>query len=219
MTTSQASRLFGIPYNSLLMYVRGKYGKSLKLDQLRKGCISGPPLELLQMGISGQKQAAAAREAQQQNSSTNNGSSGNNPNKDHQHHKDFDNMSGPGGTPRSLSSEPTGTPPDMALFPFPLPPNFYSGYGSGLASLNMLSMVPPEGRQMVATTDMLMDDDYKSEERSMEDEDEQQPRGFAGGGGNGSASGGGGGGDGGSNSSLNHRGDSRHETMQQGGHD
>ncbi|XP_073961554.1 protein jim lovell-like isoform X4 [Choristoneura fumiferana] len=42
MTTSQASRIFGIPYNSLLMYVRGKYGKSLKLEQLRKDCIGGP---------------------------------------------------------------------------------------------------------------------------------------------------------------------------------
>ena len=36
MTTSQASRVFGIPYNSLLMYVRGKYGKSLRLDVLKK---------------------------------------------------------------------------------------------------------------------------------------------------------------------------------------
>ena len=36
MTTSQASRVYGIPYNSLLMYVRGKYGKSLKLDKLKK---------------------------------------------------------------------------------------------------------------------------------------------------------------------------------------
>jgi len=43
MTTSQASRIFGIPYNSLLMYVRGKYGKSLKLEQLRKDCIGGLP--------------------------------------------------------------------------------------------------------------------------------------------------------------------------------
>lgn len=33
----QASRIFGIPYSSLLMYVRGKYGKSLKLDVLKKG--------------------------------------------------------------------------------------------------------------------------------------------------------------------------------------
>lgn len=44
MTTSQASRVFGIPYNSLLMYVRGKYGKSLKLETLRKNCIGAPDL-------------------------------------------------------------------------------------------------------------------------------------------------------------------------------
>lgn len=36
MTTSQASRVYAIPYNSLLMYVRGKYGKSLKLDVLKQ---------------------------------------------------------------------------------------------------------------------------------------------------------------------------------------
>ena len=34
MTTSQASRVFGIPFNSLWLYVRGKYGKSL--DALKK---------------------------------------------------------------------------------------------------------------------------------------------------------------------------------------
>ncbi|KAL0274640.1 UNVERIFIED_CONTAM: hypothetical protein PYX00_002726 [Menopon gallinae] len=52
MTTSQASRIFGIPYNSLLMYVRGKYGKSLKLEQLKKDCLGGPggPLDLLGLG-------------------------------------------------------------------------------------------------------------------------------------------------------------------------
>lgn len=52
MTTSQASRIFGIPYNSLLMYVRGKYGKSLKLEQLKKDCLGSPggPLELLGLG-------------------------------------------------------------------------------------------------------------------------------------------------------------------------
>ncbi|GJQ73647.1 hypothetical protein Trydic_g13989 [Trypoxylus dichotomus] len=51
MTTSQASRIFGIPYNSLLMYVRGKYGKSLKLEQLRKDCIGAPgtPMDLMTM--------------------------------------------------------------------------------------------------------------------------------------------------------------------------
>ncbi|XP_014256794.1 protein jim lovell isoform X2 [Cimex lectularius] len=52
MTTSQASRIFGIPYNSLLMYVRGKYGKSLKLEQLKKECFGelGSPLDLLGLG-------------------------------------------------------------------------------------------------------------------------------------------------------------------------
>jgi len=55
MTTSQASRIFGIPYNSLLMYVRGKYGKSLKLEQLKKDCLGVPtsPLELLGLGPMG----------------------------------------------------------------------------------------------------------------------------------------------------------------------
>lgn len=47
MTTSQASRIFGIPYNSLLMYVRGKYGKSLKLEQLRKDCTGAPGMDLM----------------------------------------------------------------------------------------------------------------------------------------------------------------------------
>ncbi|CAG9856996.1 unnamed protein product [Phyllotreta striolata] len=60
MTTSQASRIFGIPYNSLLMYVRGKYGKSLKLEQLRKDCIGGPnptPIDLINMTAGGGNQA------------------------------------------------------------------------------------------------------------------------------------------------------------------
>ncbi|XP_031780066.1 protein jim lovell [Nasonia vitripennis] len=47
MTTSQASRVYGIPYNSLLMYVRGKYGKSLKLEQLRRDCTAGEVLNSL----------------------------------------------------------------------------------------------------------------------------------------------------------------------------
>ncbi|XP_072750180.1 uncharacterized protein Lov isoform X2 [Anoplolepis gracilipes] len=47
LTTSQASRLFGIPYNSLLMYVRGKYGKSLKLEQLRKNCTGANTPEIM----------------------------------------------------------------------------------------------------------------------------------------------------------------------------
>ena len=47
MTTSQASRIFGIPYNSLLMYVRGKYGKSLKLEQLRRDCTGATTGEVM----------------------------------------------------------------------------------------------------------------------------------------------------------------------------
>ncbi|KMQ96552.1 protein tkr [Lasius niger] len=47
LTTSQASRLFGIPYNSLLMYVRGKYGKSLKLEQLRRNCTGANTPEIM----------------------------------------------------------------------------------------------------------------------------------------------------------------------------
>lgn len=47
MTTSQASRMFGIPYNSLLMYVRGKYGKSLKLEQLRRDCTGATTGEVM----------------------------------------------------------------------------------------------------------------------------------------------------------------------------
>lgn len=47
LTTSQASRMFGIPYNSLLMYVRGKYGKSLKLEQLRKNCTGASTPEIM----------------------------------------------------------------------------------------------------------------------------------------------------------------------------
>ncbi|RLU25233.1 hypothetical protein DMN91_003326 [Ooceraea biroi] len=47
LTTSQASRMFGIPYNSLLMYVRGKYGKSLKLEQLRRDCANANTPEIM----------------------------------------------------------------------------------------------------------------------------------------------------------------------------
>ncbi|GAB0090049.1 Protein jim lovell [Sergentomyia squamirostris] len=67
MTTSQASRIFGIPYNSLLMYVRGKYGKSLKLEKLRKDCISGPPIELLTMGICGNNNNSSKKSNQNAN--------------------------------------------------------------------------------------------------------------------------------------------------------
>lgn len=87
MTTSQASRLFGIPYNSLLMYVRGKYGKSLNLEQLRKGCISGPPIELLTMGLGAH---------------TNNNGSSSKSGRSNKEHKDNDDN--PGKQDRKLSN-------------------------------------------------------------------------------------------------------------------
>ena len=63
MTTSQASRVFGIPYNSLLMYVRGKYGKSLKLDTLRKDTLEGEAMALAASTRGSYKLAAAAAAA------------------------------------------------------------------------------------------------------------------------------------------------------------
>jgi len=63
MTTSQASRVFGIPYNSLLMYVRGKYGKSLKLDTLRKETLEGEAMALAASTRGSYKLAAAAAAA------------------------------------------------------------------------------------------------------------------------------------------------------------
>lgn len=63
MTTSQASRVFCIPYNSLLMYVRGKYGKSLKLDTLRKETLEGEAMALAASTRGSYKLAAAAAAA------------------------------------------------------------------------------------------------------------------------------------------------------------
>ena len=57
MTTSQASRIFGIPYNSLLMYVRGKYGKSLKLEQLRRDCTGATTGEVVMNSLNNNDKA------------------------------------------------------------------------------------------------------------------------------------------------------------------
>lgn len=183
MTTSQASRIFGIPYNSLLMYVRGKYGKSLKLEQLRKDCISGPPLELLQMGVNSsssnassknssetREQKEARKEAQRNNSSTSGG--------------DMDMVCGPmtGSGPRSSSSEPDLLGGPNALFnPFN-PQGFYPEFPGGFPGLplSMLNLLPPSERQHAAAAaaamhhSMVMDEDCKSDRSkqssSMDDE-------------------------------------------------
>lgn len=193
MTTSQASRIFGIPYNSLLMYVRGKYGKSLKLEQLRKDCISGPPIELLQMGPNKGNNPNGAN-----NNSNNNNNGNNNNNKDHSngnaHHqskemKDFDMMmsggsvtAGPDGHGDLLSSS-------NPMFN-PFPGNFYPDFAAGFPGLplSMLNLLPPDGRQAASLAaaaaaaghlpNLSMDDeeDCKSEDRSkqsLEDDDYQ----------------------------------------------
>ena len=174
MTTSQASRIFGIPYNSLLMYVRGKYGKSLKLEQLRKDCISGPPLEMLQMGISGssknssetKEQREARKEAQRNAAAAAAAAASQNP------PNDMD-MVGPmpGAGPRPNSSEPDLLGGPNALFnPFN-PQGFYPEFPGGFPGLplSMLNLLPPSERQHAAAAaaamhhSMGLDEDCKSD--------------------------------------------------------
>ncbi|XP_046674219.1 protein jim lovell-like [Homalodisca vitripennis] len=103
MTTSQASRIFGIPYNSLLMYVRGKYGKSLKLEQLKKECFGdlGGPLDILGLG---------------QLTSNNN----NPPTKHHHKGPEPDLMLGPPGFNPGSYPSPNFYPDFGASFPVPV---------------------------------------------------------------------------------------------------
>ncbi|CAH1639283.1 unnamed protein product [Spodoptera littoralis] len=105
MTTSQASRIFGIPYNSLLMYVRGKYGKSLKLEQLRKDCIGGP-LDVLNL---------------------NSGNNNNNQPSGKHHDKD-DHSQRPASSEPDIASNPMFNPFQQGFYPefapgFPMPLN------------------------------------------------------------------------------------------------
>ncbi|KAK9507633.1 hypothetical protein O3M35_007446 [Rhynocoris fuscipes] len=114
MTTSQASRIFGIPYNSLLMYVRGKYGKSLKLEQLKKECFGelGGPLDLLGLG----------------NISNNNNPPP--PGKPHKLPEPDHLMLGPPGFNH-------GYPPT-------LPPSFYPDFGASFpVPVGMVHLLPP----------------------------------------------------------------------------
>lgn len=171
MTTSQASRLFGIPYNSLLMYVRGKYGKSLNLEQLRKGCISGPPIELLTMGL------AAGH------NSSGGGNSKGHSNRGNKELKEMEDIHGgpdagrasasSGSLKRSASSEPDLLSNPSAMFN-PFPPGFYSDFTAGFPGLplSMLNLLPPEHRPPPAMHNMSIDEDCKSDrsKQSLEDD-------------------------------------------------
>lgn len=185
MTTSQASRLFGIPYNSLLMYVRGKYGKSLNLEQLRKGCISGPPIELLTMGLahppnngapskSGLSSSRSNKELKELEESERHhrqerherrGASGG-----EHHDRDGGRASGSSSMKRSTSSEPDLLSNPNAIFN-PFPPSFYSDFMPGLHNLNMLNFLPPE-RLQPQLHNMQIDEDCKSDrsKQSLEDD-------------------------------------------------
>ncbi|XP_031622232.1 protein jim lovell isoform X2 [Contarinia nasturtii] len=166
MTTSQASRLFGIPYNSLLMYVRGKYGKSLNLEQLRKGCISGPPIELLTMGLGAH--------------TNNNGApskSGLSSSRSSKELKDLDEnqggrASGSSSMKRSTPSEPDLLPNPNAMFN-PFSPGFYPDFAAGFPGLplSMLNLLPPE-RHPPSLHGMQIDEDCKSDrsKQSLEDD-------------------------------------------------
>lgn len=152
MTTSQASRIFGIPYNSLLMYVRGKYGKSLKLEQLRKDCISGPPIEIIQRGISGHITT-----------------------KERGKEKDSRDSDQPHGGPRSSSSEP-----DLMSSPNPFfgsfPPGFYPDFGEGFPRLplDMSSLLSSERHPPPMPINL--DDDCRSNgSKQSAEEDFPQP--------------------------------------------
>ncbi|XP_022176295.1 transcription factor mef2A-like isoform X2 [Myzus persicae] len=142
MTTSQASRIFGIPYNSLLMYVRGKYGKSLKLEQLKKECfgdINGP-LDLLHLGsISNNNNSSNKNNNNNNNNSSNsnNNNSGGGGNNGQSNINGSGNNNGGGGNGSSLQPcNPPSEPVDLMLGPpgfnppaFPAP-NFFPDFGS-----------------------------------------------------------------------------------------
>lgn len=131
MTTSQASRIFGIPYNSLLMYVRGKYGKSLKLEQLRKDCI-GAPLDVLNL-----------------NSGNNNN---NHPSSKHHEKDDHQNVGQrPASSEPDISSNPMFNPFQQGFYP-EFPPGFPM-------PLNMLHLLPPsdKARELYQSMPMALD--------------------------------------------------------------
>lgn len=169
MTTSQASRIFGIPYNSLLMYVRGKYGKSLKLEQLRKDCISGPPIELLQMGPTAQ----ANENKKKEKSGQEQGEEGQS-NRENNHH-------GPSsGSRRSASSEPDMMISQSPLFN-PFPGGFYPDFPGAAAAfpglqLSMLNLLPPDARMHhQSMMPMVIDDDCKSDNGSIQSLEDSLP--------------------------------------------
>lgn len=157
MTTSQASRIFGIPYNSLLMYVRGKYGKSLKLEQLRKECISGPPIEMLQMNPNAPGGMQEKRDKKEKDEN------------------DERNSEGPQSSRRSASSDPDMMNPLFSPFPGGFYPDFPGAPGFPSLQLSMLNLLPPDARLHQQMMPMVIDDDCKSDAGSVQSLDDSLP--------------------------------------------
>nr|CAD7202171.1 unnamed protein product [Timema douglasi] len=170
MTTSQASRIFGIPYNSLLMYVRGKYGKSLKLEQLKKDCLGGPggPLDLLGLGPLGPPPP---------NINNNNATGKSNP----------EDLLGPPGSEHDLVAAmgPGFNPYSPASFY----PDFAASFPVPVSMIHLLpqseknrELFPPVSMPMPLDISMSKDDDCKNssgrrsrEDNSSAEEEHEQP--------------------------------------------
>ncbi|XP_060522758.1 protein jim lovell [Cylas formicarius] len=152
MTTSQASRIFGIPYNSLLMYVRGKYGKSLKLEQLRKDCIGGPnaPMDMLSMA-----------------------GSNNNNNSMKPMEREPEPIQ-PNTRPSSTDQEPMPQPPVFNPFSH----NFYPDFGTGFPiPVSMIHLLPQSEKNRVDHVpygQTTLPDDLDCKERVKDGEEEGQ---------------------------------------------
>lgn len=145
MTTSQASRIFGIPYNSLLMYVRGKYGKSLKLEQLRKDCIGGPGMDL--MSVSNNNNSCKIErdsESQQQNTR-------------------------PSSTEESAPPAPVFNPFTPNFYP-----DFATGFPIPVSMIHLLPQSEKNREHYVQQQQQQQEEDCKSVKKEMEDEVQQQ---------------------------------------------
>ncbi|XP_056636533.1 protein jim lovell-like [Diorhabda sublineata] len=148
MTTSQASRIFGIPYNSLLMYVRGKYGKSLKLEQLRKDCMGSPNNSMDIMNIGG---------------NTNNSIPGKSDSKPEQIQPNT----------RPPSTEDQQLPPPTMFNPFPH--SFFPDFGSGFPlPVSMLHLLPQsEKNRTDHFAQQSMEEDNKDRAKGVNEEIQQ----------------------------------------------
>ncbi|XP_050543014.1 transcription factor mef2A isoform X2 [Daktulosphaira vitifoliae] len=163
MTTSQASRIFGIPYNSLLMYVRGKYGKSLKLEQLKKECfgdINGP-LDLLHFGSISNNNNSSNKN--NNNSSSNNNNNGNNGGSNNGAASNGNNGNGQPVTPHNPLPEPTDLmlgPPGFNPPAFPAP-NFFPDFGSSFPmSMDMMHLMQQQHQQQQHHLSLAVDKPY-----------------------------------------------------------